>query len=334
MNGHRIVFTAVGQADFQPYAVKSPANDEVLVETEYSVLSAGTERSNLLSMPNTPQHFPSYPGYCAIGRITSCGSGVSGYASGDRVIVYHGGHQSHSVIKAQGLVKVEHDQLPSLSAVFTVIASMSLQGLRKVRLELGESVMIMGQGLLGIFATQLAGLSGGSPVVALDFNRERRELALTLGADYAFVPDDPAIKEQIMSVTRGRGMNAVIEATGSARALELALGWVARQGRIALLGCTRVSDTPIDFYQMVHKPGVSIIGAHNSVRPSMDSYPGCWTRQDDYRVLLDLMATGRLNVKPIISEVVSPQSANLVYARLAAESMAPLGIVFDWLVDE
>jgi threonine dehydrogenase-like Zn-dependent dehydrogenase len=122
----------------------------------------------------------------------------------------------------------------------------------------------------------------------------------------------------------------VVEVTGSARALEQALELSARQGRVALLGCTRVSDTPIDFYQMVHKPGVSIIGAHNYVRPDVDSYPGYWTRQDDYRVLLDQMVSVRLQVRPIISEIVSPQNASQVYARLADDPQAPLGIVFDW----
>jgi threonine dehydrogenase-like Zn-dependent dehydrogenase len=112
--------------------------------------------------------------------------------------------------------------------------------------------------------------------------------------------------------------------------LEQALELVAWEGRVALLGCTRVSDRPIDFYQKVHKPGVSIIGAHNYVRPQADSYPGYWTRQDDYRVLLDLMASGRLLAGPIISEVVQPEQAGAVYARLAADATAPLGIVFDW----
>jgi 2-desacetyl-2-hydroxyethyl bacteriochlorophyllide A dehydrogenase len=330
MEGYRIVFTAIGQAACQRFPVRTPADAEVLIETEYSVVSAGTERANLLAMPNTPQQFPAFPGYCAVGRVTACGSAVSGYEPGCRVIVYHGGHQSHTVMKAHGLVKVEQEQLGSLEAAFTFIASMSLQGLRKVRLELGESVMIMGQGLLGIFATQLTRLSGGMPVIALDFNEKRRQLALALGADYAFRPDEPALKEQILSVTRGRGINAVVEVTGSARALEQALELSARQGRVALLGCTRVSDTPIDFYQMVHKPGVSIIGAHNYVRPDVDSYPGYWTRQDDYRVLLDQMVSVRLQVRPIISEIVSPQNASQVYARLADDPQAPLGIVFDW----
>lgn len=329
MEGYRIVFTGIGQAALESYAVHGPQDGEVLIETLYSVLSAGTERANLLAMPNTPASFPAYMGYCAIGRIAACGNGVTDLVPGDRVIVYHGRHQTHTVMKAEGLVKVR-DDVASLDGAFTVIASMSLQGLRKVRLELGESVLVMGQGLLGIFATQLARLDGGLPVVALDFSPERRQLALQLGADAVFAPDDASLKPALLDLTRGRGMNAIIEVTGSARALEQALELAARQGRIALLGCTRVSDKPIDFYQMVHKPGVSIIGAHNFVRPSVDSYPGYWTRQDDYHVLLDLIASGRLQVRPIVSEVVSPVQAAPIYARLAEDPQAPLGIVFDW----
>ncbi len=329
MLGYRIVFPEVRKAALESYTVPDLQPDEVLIANEYSVLSAGTERANLLGLPNTPRLFPVHMGYCAVGRILERGSGVQNLAAGDRVIVYHGGHQTYTVMKAEGLVQVD-DRVASLDAAFTVIASMALQGLRKTRLELGESVLIMGQGLLGIFATQLARLDGGLPVVAMDFNPQRRELARQLGADYVFAPDEPELAAKIKKITRGRGMNAVIEVTGSARALEQALELAAWEGRVSLLGCTRISDRPIDFYQMVHKPGVSIIGAHNFVRPKVDSYPGYWTRQDDYRVLLELMATGRLQVRPIISAVVPPSEAPAIYSRLAEDAEAPLGVVFDW----
>lgn len=118
--------------------------------------------------------------------------------------------------------------------------------------------------------------------------------------------------------------------TGSAAALQDALGYVAWQGRISLLGCTRVSDADIDFYRYVHRRGVSLIGAHTFVRPKEDSYPGYWTTRDDYRTLLALIAAGRLKVKPMISEIVSPQSAPAIYKRLAEQQHPPLGIVFDW----
>ncbi|NUP99694.1 MAG: alcohol dehydrogenase, partial [Armatimonadetes bacterium] len=115
-----------------------------------------------------------------------------------------------------------------------------------------------------------------------------------------------------------------------AAALQQALDCVAREGRIALLGCTRIPDVPIDFYRHVHLTGVTLVGAHTFVRPRVDSRPGYWTTRDDYRTLLAFLSAGRLQVRPIISEVVSPEAASEVYARLAEQPQPPLGVVFDW----
>ena len=120
------------------------------------------------------------------------------------------------------------------------------------------------------------------------------------------------------------------EVTGIAKALQQALECVARDGRISLLGCTRISDVPIDFYRYVHRRGISLIGAHTDTRPAKESAPGRWTEADDYRTFLKLVAAGKMQVRPIISEVGSPEKAGEVYARLANDPQAPLGIVFDW----
>jgi 2-desacetyl-2-hydroxyethyl bacteriochlorophyllide A dehydrogenase len=306
--------------------------DEVLIETEYSVISAGTEKANLIAQPNTLNRFPQYPGYSATGRIVETGAEVRSVQAGDRVICYHTGHASHAVKPAEGLVKIEDHAISSKEAAFVVIASMSLQGLRKANLQLGESVMVMGQGLLGLFAVQLAQLSGGLPVIAADLNETRRGLALRLGADYALCPTDERFNEIVEQATQGRRVNAVIEVSGAARALNQALACTARQGRVILLGCTRISNESVDFYRDVHKPGISIIGAHNFVRPAHDSYPGYWTRQDDYKTLLRLLAMGKLQVSPLISETVAPEPEQVaaVYKRLIEQPHSPLGIVFDW----
>lgn len=330
MTGHYIVFESIGEAMLKPFEVPRPSAGEVLLENEYSVVSAGTERANLLNLPNTSGGFPYHPGYCGIGRVIAVGEGVENVAIGGRALVDHGGHRSHAIQGAADLTVVDDDRIESLDAALVVIAAMGLQGVRKLKLELGESAMVIGLGLLGIFATQLARIDGAIPVIVSDFDRKRRDLALALGADHAFSPDEKDLAEKVSELTWGDGPNAIVEVTGSAAALQDALSYVARQGRVSLLGCTRVSDAPIDFYRDVHKPGVSLIGAHTFVRPGVDSYPGYWTTRDDYRVLLALIAAGRLQVKPIISEIVSPERAPEVYARLAEEKHPPLGIVFDW----
>ncbi len=330
MTGHYIVFESIGNAVLKPFEVPEPGPGEVLTQSDYSVISAGTERANLMNLPNTSGSFPYYPGYCGIGRIIAAGEGVDAVGIGDRALVTFGGHRSHAIQKAADLTVVADDAIDSLDAAFVAIAAMGLQGVRKLKLELGESAMVIGLGLLGTFATQLAVLDGAIPVIVADFDQKRRELALSLGADYAFSPDEENLAEKIRQLTGGKGVNGVVEVTGVAAALQDALTYVARQGRISLLGCTRIPDVNIDFYRYVHLTGVTLIGAHTFVRPKVDSYPGYWTTRDDYRTLLAFIGAGRLQVRPIISEVVSPESAHAVYKRLADEKHPPLGIVFDW----
>lgn len=330
MEGCRVMWPEANRVELERFALPPLKPDEVLVRTEFSVVSAGTERAFFTAMPNTSDRFPQYPGYSAVGSIIQVGEREERLRIGDRVICCHTGHASHAIVPAEGLVAIEDDAVSSLDAAFTVIASFSLGGLRKACPELGESVLVMGQGLLGLFAVQLCRLNGCLPVIAADGNEARRGLALELGADYAFDPGEPGFQSAVAAATRQRGVNMVIEVSGAARALNQALTCTARQGRVVLLGCTRVSSDSIDFYRDVHKPGISIIGAHNYVRPSRDSYPGHWTRQDDYRTLLRLFAAGRLKTAPMISEIVSPEEAPRVYRRLAKDASAPLGIVFDW----
>ena len=136
--------------------------------------------------------------------------------------------------------------------------------------------------------------------------------------------------DQIREITGGEGVRAIVEVTGSAAALQQALEYVAWEGRIALLGCTRVSDVPIDFYKYVHRRGIQLLGAHTHSRAKRESAPYHWTEQDDYRAFLKLVANGKIKASPIISEIVSPQKAHEIYRMLAEEKNPPMGIVFDW----
>ncbi len=330
MTGHYVVIESKGTAVLKAFDVPQPGAGEVLLENDYTVISAGTERANLIGLPNTSGQFPWHPGYCGLGRVIAVGDGVQNVSVGQRALATWSGHRSHALQRAADLTVVRDDRIDSLDAAFVPIAAMGLQGVRKVKLELGEAAMVIGLGLLGVFATQSAKIDGAIPVIVSDFDKRRRDLALTLGADYAFSPDEENLADKIKELTDGRGPEAIIEVTGSAVALQQALTYVAFQGRVSLLGCTRISDAPIDFYQYVHRRGVSLIGAHTMVRPKVESCPAYWTEKDDYRVLLALIAAKRLQVRPIISEIVSPETAPAVYKRLAEEKHPPLGIVFDW----
>ena len=333
MTGSYVVFESIGKAILKTFEVTPPLADEVLLESDYTVISAGTERANLINLPNTgtdENGFPFLPGYCGAGRVIAAGKDVTNLKNGDRVILAWGGHRSHTIKKAQTVFKIEDDSIDLLDAAFAHIASFSFLGVRKLKIELGESAMIAGMGILGAFAVQIASLSGAIPVVVSDFDPVRRDLALKLGAAAAFSPDEENFVEKVKAATGGRGPDAVVEVTGSARALQQALEYIAWEGRISLLGCTRVSDVPVDFYKYVHRRGISLIGAHTFTRAKQESTPGRWTEHDDYRTFLKLVAAGKLQTRPLISEIVSPEAAHAVYARLAETKNPPPGIIFDW----
>lgn len=330
METKTVVFTAPKTAqllttDTQPFGESS-----VLVKMEYTVISGGTERANIMHLPNSGKTFPKYPGYCGVGLVVEVGTQVTSVAPGDRVLVYHGRHSQYNVAPEAKVTKVTQEALDSLEAAFVIISAMGLGGVRKLELELGESAMVMGLGLLGIFAVQFCRLSGAYPVIAADLNPERRSLALELGADYALDPSAEDFVQTVKALTGGKGVNGIVEVTGVSAAMKQALECSAHQGRIALLGCTRISDCPIDYYAQVHKPGIKLIGAHNSVRPKFESYPHHWTHQDDCKAILKLLAAGRIRVKPIISRVVKPDQAPQIYTQLCNDPQFPLGTVFDW----
>lgn len=331
MKSKKIVFTAAHKAELLEVDVREIKEDEVLTEMEYTVVSGGTERASIMAMPNAGgNRFPKSLGYCGIGRVLQVGPAVKNIAIGDRVLVYHGKHMKYNIRTEAEITKVDDDSISSLDAAFVIIASMGLGGVRKLEIELGESAMVMGLGLLGIFAVQFCRLSGAYPVIAADLNPDRRELALKLGADYAFDPTAPDFVEQVKAVTGGKGVRATVEVTGVSAAMKQALECASWMGRIALLGCTRISDCAIDYYQQVHRPGIKLIGAHNFVRPKVESYPHHWTHQDDCKAILDLIAAGRIQVAPIVSRVVSPEDAPAIYDQLCDDPHFPMGTVFNW----
>ena len=333
MTGQYVVFESVGKAVLKDFEIPDLNADEVLLESDYSVISAGTELANLMNLPNTvvaENGFPFSPGYSAAGRVVAKGNDVSNLSVGDRVVIPWGGHRSHVIKHMNSVVKIEDDSIDLLDASFAHIASFPMLGVRKLHVELGEAVMIAGMGILGAFAVQIASLSGAVPVIVADLNPERRKLALELGADYAFSPEDKDFINQIKEVTGGKGPEAVVEVSGSAKALQQALEYIAWEGRISLLGCTRVSDVPIDFYKYVHRRGISLIGAHTFTRAKLESAPGRWTEQDDYKTFLKLLSVGKIQTRPIVSEIVSPEKAGDVFEQLTQKQDSPLGIVFDW----
>ena len=333
MKDHVIVFTAKQKAEFLEQELDATLHgDEILVKSDYDLISAGTELANYRALPNTvsaAKGFPHHAGYSASGHVVKVGPEAKQIEIGDRVVVNWGHHRGYFKRSETRVVKIP-EGVDMQCAAYAHLASFPLLAVRRLRIEIGEPVMIAGLGLLGQFAVQFSRLSGAYPVLACDFSPERRELAKKLGADAVFDPREPDFLDQVKAATDGRGPDGVVEVTGYISALQQALEYVAWEGRISLLGCTRISDKTIDFYQYVHRRGVRLIGAHTNTRPLNESKPGEWTEQDDYRTFFRLLQAGRLQVKPLMSRLVSPRDCGAVYHEIGFAEKPVYGNVFDW----
>lgn len=325
----KIVFTRKDTAELIEVEDRAPEMGEVRIKLAFSTVSAGTERALLTGNEEGGENFrfgfPSASGYSGSGIITDIGPDVTEYKVGDRVLVHGGGHQQYCTVPLKEIVPIP-DNVSLEEAALPVIAGFSLSAIRKAKICLGDSCLVTGLGILGLFAVQFAKLSGAYPVIGADFLPERRELAKKLGADIVLDPSDPTFAEQCKAF--GGGVNSAIEVTGNPNALKQVLSVTAKFGKVILLGCTR-DMTEVDFYNDVHRPGIELIGAHSGARPTLESHSGFFTEMDDCRVILSYLSAGRLDFRPIISEQHSPAEATEVYSRLAAKKF-PIGVQFDW----
>lgn len=333
MNGHRIVFTKPGHAELQNFAVREPNNNEVVVKVKYTLISAGTEKAFLMAQPNTGAHFPIMHGYSSVGVVVRVGSLVKKFRPGDRVFVAYGGHASYNVKSLSDVFKIP-DNVSFEDAIFTKVASYPLLAIRRAQFELGESVAIVGLGMLGLFGVQLAKIAGGLPVIAIGNREVRRSIALECGADFVFDPNDPDLTEKVKNCSKitwtTGGANVVIETSGNIDALISALKYTTKWGRVVVTGCNRVVDKPIDLYNYIHKQGISLIGAHGKTRPQGNSMPGNWTTERDFNALFGFLSAGALRPHLLQPEYVSPSAAKDIYQSLITDRNFPLGVVFDW----
>ena len=329
MEAQRVVWPGRAKVEVETFTLPPIGDDEVLVATACTLISPGTERAFLLGLPNAQGGYPSRPGYSNIGTVIEVGKAVKNWQVGERVASTQG-HTSHFVASPSRLLKVTSADVPAEEAVFFNLGAIALQGVRKARIELGETTLVLGQGLIGLLAMQLSRLSGATPLIAADLTDSRLEISKGTGADYTFNPEDANFSEQLNDVTNGDGPAVVIEATGHPDAISTALDIAGRDARVVLLASTRGETPKVNFYRDVHKKGLILYGAHNAIRPRQESSPNFWTLEDDSLLLLTLIAQKRLNVIPLISHRVLGEEAPKAYQLLMEWNPSLLGVVLQW----
>jgi threonine dehydrogenase-like Zn-dependent dehydrogenase len=325
----RVMFTAKGQTGLDQADLPSPGPGQVALKALSTVISPGTELAYLHQMENAQWPLPGLNnGYCFCGTVVALGTGVTDLKVGQRVVAGVR-HVSHAVTEAAACFPVPDALAPDHAATF-MLAAISLQAVRKGRIRLGQSVAVVGLGVIGNYAGQLARAAGATLVVGIDQVAWRRDIALKSGFDA--VSDSAAgfPFDQYPQLKKSQGFDVVIEATGAPSPIIDAFRLARRLGTVALLGSTRGLTQSVDFYNDVHRKGITIVGAHNNARPVSDDIDVLFTLASDIRTCLDLLAGKRITAATLISDTVTPADAPQAYHRLFDRANPLMTVAINW----
>ncbi len=327
MRAYRVLVPAPGQVELEQYEPPQPQGRQVLLRALSTLISAGTERAFYLNLENTQPAFPFSPGYSFVGEVIATGADAAGLKLGDRVVC-RAAHQSQALVDAGDCLKAPA-QLADEEAAFFALLAIAMQAVRKARIELGESVAVLGAGVVGILAMRLAQLSGGLPVLGIDLDQGRLDLARQVGSDETLI-SDANLPDKLSALLGAAGADIVIELTGAPSAVLTAFELARERGRVVLAGSTRGLTSQVNFYRDLHRKGLLVIGAHESTRPLQENRPGYWTARREYAVCLDLLARGRVQIAPLITHRYNWREFPAAYAQLANWDKDALGMIVEW----
>lgn len=261
-------------------------------------------------------------GYCNCGTVLEAGPGVEGFAAGDRVA--NNGPHAEIVCVPRNLCAKVPDNVTDDQACFTVLASIGLQGIRLINPTFGETVVVMGLGLIGLLSVQMLRASG-CRVLGVDLDPAKLELAKYFGAEVVDVPNGADPVAAAMSATGGRGVDGVL-ITASAKEdsiVHQSALMSRKRGRVVLVGVVNLNLDRSDFYEKEISFQVSC-----SYGPGRydDEYEGKghdypygfvrWTEQRNFEAILQSMAEGKLVVDRMISERIPIEQAGQAYQLL------------------
>ncbi len=337
--GRRAVMPEPHRVIIETYDIAATGPGQLLIETEASAISAGTELAvytgvhQWLNDPTrTWPRFPFTPGYSAVGRVLEVGDGVAGYAVGDRVL-WEGRHESHAIVDVDGgraLVWKIGEALPAEVAAFAILARFPFTALVQSDRIIGQSVAVMGLGLIGQIALRLFAAAAATPLIGIDTVAARRS---TAERTYGVATIDPTVgdlREQLRAVNGGALPDIVVDATGAPNAVKAAMHAVSDGGRVVMVGSPRGIAGDVDFYWDLHGRSITLIGAHGSAigQTAREHFP--FVRDRAIRTLVHLLESGRVELRDLITHFVPGDAAPAMYEGLLNRRDDYIGVALHW----
>jgi 2-desacetyl-2-hydroxyethyl bacteriochlorophyllide A dehydrogenase len=315
MTNQAVEFTSRGVVSLVELGEPSqPQGTQVLLRTEFSGVTNGTERHALLG-----EHgyggcvYPSRHGYQHVGVVEAVGEAVRTLKVGDRLFCGdYVGHRAWHIVDENGLIVQLTDDVEPLQCALMGVAGVAMRAVRRMRVGAGDNVWVAGQGPIGHFIAQAA-RAVGARVTVSDLSEARLKAAELGGAHAVLNAADP---QTMAKLKESAPFNFIFDGCSAPRLLfdifEHQL--LAHSGCIGMMAVRSEVTYP---WSILH-------GTEARIETS------CHFSRDDLRVLLFLIRQGSVRMGPIISDVVPIAEAPRLYARLAQGDPALMGVVFDW----
>jgi alcohol dehydrogenase len=298
-----LYFATPSAAEVREEPIPPPGPDEVLVKTELSAVSAGTEMlvyrglapgemavDETIAALGGSFGFPIKFGYAAIGRVIEVGAGVDATWPGRLVFAFNP-HETHFVARPAALQPLPAGVAPE-AAVFLPNMETAVSFLMDGRPVIGEQVAVVGQGVVGLLTTALLGELPLASLVTLDAYSLRREWSSRLGATAALSPGAP---DEAIRALRGErayaGADLTYELSGHPAGLDLAVALTGYNGRVVIGSWYGRKRVELDLGGRFHRAHMRLIGSQ--VSALAPEWLGRWTKDRRLGVAWEMLRRHR-----------------------------------------
>lgn len=332
--------TAPGQIGALEEPIPEPGAGEVQLKVTHTAISPGSNVYIYQTGSYTGEWLgvPQECIYMGSGVVTKLGEGVESVTIGDRVAVNGIGHQEYAVAAERKAHRIP-DRVSSEAASASYLSGWAVSTLHLGRYAAGETVAVVGLGLVGASTALVADMMGAR-VIGIDVAPERITYAQSLGLTAVVQGGSETSQEEILAAAGMRGVDLVMETSGAWSGFEQAFSICREYSRIALMGLYRRTPTAeyaLKLHQMLygfpsklHYKKIDIVGCGYDPEEALVDSPYTFTREANYTYLLEQAGRGKIDLDKLVTHQFKADEVGAVLESFSKGDRSMIGAVFAW----